>query len=102
MKYNYRKIVNTCCCVLISVGLLSFPMTGYASNLADENPEAYYEERANHINDNQLDETSFLIKENTRAQYLFNMDNIQVSAALADFSDREVALPDEEIVKSVQ
>lgn len=90
MKYNYRKIVNTCCCVLISAGLLSFPMAGYASDLADENPEAYYEERANHIVDNQLDENAFLIKEDAQAQSLFNMNNIQVNAALADSSDREV------------
>ena len=101
MKYNYRKIVNTCCCVLISAGLLSFPMAGYASDLADENPEAYYEERANHIVDNQLDENAFLIKEDAQAQSLFNMNNIQVNAALADSSDREVALSDEETVKSV-
>lgn len=101
MKYNYRKIVNTCCCVLISAGLLSFPMAGYASDLVDENPEAYYEERANHIVDNQLDANSFLIKEDEQAQSLFNMNNIQVSAALADSSDREVALSDEETVKSV-
>ena len=80
---------------ILSVALLVTAGCGNGNNEAVEDPQAYYEDRAQHLTDYQLDDGSFVVRENKEVQKLFDTNALKIDIK------GEVSTADEKAVQAV-
>lgn len=71
--HTKRKLI-----AILSVALIVTAGCGNGNNEAVEDPQAYYEDRAQHLTDYQLDDGSFVVRENKEAQKLFDTNALKI------------------------
>lgn len=80
---------------ILSMALLVTAGCGNGNNEMIEDQQAYYEERAQHLTDYQLDDGSFVVRENKDAQKMFDIDEIKIDIK------GEVSTADEKAVQAL-
>lgn len=72
-RHTKRKLIT-----ILSVALIVTAGCGNGNNEAVEDPQVYYEDRAQHLTDYQLDDGSFVVRENKEAQKLFDTNALKI------------------------